>query len=156
LPSDPLLWWKGGRRFAHFFIDLLIFGFLTIPIDYLVSYIDYSPQTLGASLSMTFFPTYILYGLYYFAFESLSQSTPGKMLTQTLVINEYGEKPNPNELIVRSLIRLLPFEVFSCLSDRGWHDRWSGTWVIRKDENQKIQEELKELAKSRGYEDSGK
>ncbi len=133
---------EGGKRFAHFFIDALIFGFLTIPFDYALSFIDYQPQTIGLSLSMSYFPSYLLYALYYFIFESISQSTPGKMLTNTLVINEYGQKPSRNELIVRSLIRLVPFEAFSCLSERRWHDRWSKTWVISKEENQKIQAAL--------------
>ncbi len=137
---------SGGRRFAHFFIDLIIFSFLMLPLEMIDAFAAYLPQTLAGVIFMSFFPTYIAYALYYFLFESLIQSTPGKLLTQTIVINEYGQKPTISELIVRSLVRIVPFEPLSCLSERGWHDVWSKTWVVRKEEKQKILELLTEKA----------
>jgi uncharacterized RDD family membrane protein YckC len=137
---------EGGERFAHFFIDLIMFSLLSIPLEFILAFIDYIPQTIGASIFMSFFPSYLLYALYYFIFESLMQSTPGKILTKSLVINEYGEKPTRKELVVRSLVRLVPFEALSCLSEQGWHDRWSNTWVVKKEELQKIQIALSDEA----------
>ncbi len=134
---------EGGRRFAHFFIDMVIFSFLMLPLELVYAFVDYTPQTAAGAVFMSFFPTYIAYALYYFVFESLLQSTPGKLLTQTVVINEYGQKPTTRELVVRSLVRIVPFEPLSCLSERGWHDEWSKTWVVRKEENRKIQELLR-------------
>jgi hypothetical protein len=56
------------------------------------------------------------------------------------VIDEYGNKPDFEKLIIRSLIRLVPFEIFSCwFSDRGWHDRWSDTFVVSDQEYEKLQ-----------------
>lgn len=141
--SRPVKTVEGGRRFAHFFIDCLIIGICTFPLDFILSLIDYHPQTIGFAISYSFFPSYILFALYYFVFESLTQSTPGKMLTNSIVINEYGQKPTRDELIVRSLVRLVPFEIFSCLAERGWHDKWSKTWVVKKEENILIQEKIK-------------
>lgn len=136
---------EGGRRFAHYFIDSLIFGIFVMPFDFILSYLDYQPQTFGFAVFYSYFPSYILYGFYYFIFESLLQSSPGKMLTNSVVINEFGQKPTQKELIVRSVVRLIPFEILSCLSERGWHDEWSNTWVVTKEEYALIQEKLKEI-----------
>jgi uncharacterized RDD family membrane protein YckC len=83
-----------------------------------------------------------MYALYYFLFEHFFQKTPGKFLTKTIVIDVYGKKPETRTLILRSLIRMVPFEPFSCLSDRGWHDRWSETWVVLDEEAEKLKELL--------------
>lgn len=134
---------SGGKRFAHYFIDGIIFSFLFYPIDKLMGYLEIGyASTVGYAILISWFPIYIGYAIYYFMFEHFLQTTPGKMLTNTLIINQYGQKPELNELIVRSLVRLVPFEPLSCLSDRGWHDRWSGTWVVSKDENLILQELL--------------
>jgi len=71
--------------------------------------------------------------LYYVMFESIWSKTPAKFITKTKVITENGEKPDYKTIFIRTLIRFIPFEVFSFLSPerpRGWHDRWSKTIVI--------------------------
>ncbi|WP_417603407.1 RDD family protein [Owenweeksia hongkongensis] len=136
---------EGGRRFGHFFIDMIIYSLLMIPVEVVFNIlVDYQPSTVGAAIFMSYFPSYIFYALYYFTFEYFTQSTPGKLLTKCIVINEFGQKPTINELIVRSLVRLVPFEALSCLNERGWHDRWSNTWVVQKEENEKLQAILQE------------
>lgn len=44
-------------------------------------------------------------------------------------------------IIGGSFSRLVPFEPLSCLSDRGWHDVWSKTYVVTTEER----DELKKL-----------
>lgn len=72
---------------------------------------------------------------YYNVFEIFSARTIGKFITQTIVVDENGEKPNHERILVRSLCRLIPFEMFSFLGmpARGWHDSISKTYVVKKD-----------------------
>jgi|TARA_B110000091_G_C13489197_1_gene339502 uncharacterized RDD family membrane protein YckC len=137
---------SGGKRFAHYFIDLIAFqlifelfsqGFALINLP---SDIGIGVIYIGFFSISTFFM--IMYPLYYFVFEYFFQKTPGKFLTKTKVIDAYGKKPEIGTLIVRSLIRMVPFEPLSCLSDLGWHDRWSETWVVSDDEDKKLNELL--------------
>lgn len=133
-----------GPRFAHYFVDLICYYIIMISLSFLIGFIalysDYNNS--GAALSFQYVSQifFILsYPLYYFFFEALWQRTPGKFLTKTVVINEYAEKPSVGSIILRSLIRLIPFEAFSCFGNRrkqslGWHDRWSNTYVVPTEE----------------------
>jgi len=68
--------------------------------------------------------------LYYFLMESTRGQTFGKILTQTIVVNRYDEKPGMGEIALRTLCRFIPFEFFSFLYNGiGWHDRISQTYV---------------------------
>lgn len=71
---------------------------------------------------------------YYNVFEIFSARTVGKFITQTIVVDENGEKPNHEKILVRSLCRLIPFEMLSFLGmpARGWHDSISKTYVVNK------------------------
>ena len=71
---------------------------------------------------------------YYNVFEIFFARTLGKLITQTLVVDENGEKPNHEAILIRSLCRLIPFEMLSFLGmpARGWHDSISKTYVVNK------------------------
>lgn len=71
--------------------------------------------------------------LYYGLFEGLLYRTPGKMLTGTRVMTLDGDDPSAGQVLGRTLVRLVPFEAFSFFGglNAGWHDRWSGTCVVR-------------------------
>lgn len=126
----------GGGRLLHAFIDgliincigfLLQLGFWGIP--------DSGHFVLNIFTSFFFsFYGFAMRPMYYGVCESIWQSTPGKMLFGRVVINEFAEKPSVGVIAVRSLIRLIPFEAFSCISERGWHDTWPDTWVVHKTE----------------------
>ncbi len=69
---------------------------------------------------------------YYVTLEATVGRTLGKLILGTRVVNLEGREPSFRQIVVRTLSRLVPFEAFSYLSDRGgWHDRWSKTRVIR-------------------------
>jgi uncharacterized RDD family membrane protein YckC len=70
---------------------------------------------------------------YYMLFEGLFGWTPGKLITGTRVVTEDGTRPRLLQILGRTVSRWVPFEPFSCLGDppEGWHDRWSGTRVVR-------------------------
>ena len=72
--------------------------------------------------------------VYYNFFEIFFARTVGKFITQTIVVDENGEKPNHERILVRTLCRLIPFEIFSFLgiTARGWHDSISKTYVVNK------------------------
>jgi len=70
---------------------------------------------------------------YYIFFESVWSKTPAKFITKTMVVMEDGKKPDFHTIIKRTLIRLVPFESLTFLFSerpRGWHDKWSKTFVI--------------------------
>lgn len=70
---------------------------------------------------------------FYVSLEASTGRTPGKLLTGTKVVREDGRPPSFGQIVGRSFARFVPFEAFSFLgaSDTGWHDRWSGTKVVR-------------------------
>jgi uncharacterized RDD family membrane protein YckC len=71
---------------------------------------------------------------YYLFFEGLFQATPGKFITRTRVVDRDGNRPSFGSIVGRTLARFVPFEPFSFFSStqEGWHDRWSGTRVVKK------------------------
>ncbi|WP_395633058.1 RDD family protein [Flavobacterium sp.] len=81
--------------------------------------------------------------IYYNVFEIFFGTTIGKLVTKTVVVDVYGEKPSANAILIRSLCRLIPFEVFSFFGTPcvGWHDSLSKTYVVNK-EDLRISKEL--------------
>ena len=74
--------------------------------------------------------------IYYNVFEIFFGTTIGKLFTKTVVVDVYGEKPTANAILIRSLCRLIPFEVFSFFGTPciGWHDSLSKTYVVNKED----------------------
>ena len=124
---------KSGPRFAHFFIDFLAFQIIILLAQFITELIQLAigyDNVIG--LTFAYASTIIgllIYPLMYFVCEFLWQQTPGKFLTKSVVINEYGEKPTPQQIILRSIIRLVPFEN---AHSYGWHDSWSETFVTKR------------------------
>ena len=135
-----------GPRIGHFVADLFVLQVITLFVIFIVMLLDNATEfSKPLNLSVELIGNIIMLLLYPFLYavsEHLLQRTPGKYLTKTLVIDEYGNKPELKAIILRSIIRLVPFEPFSCFDNysRGWHDEWSKTWVVTEDE-------LKELKK---------
>jgi len=74
-----------------------------------------------------------LWYFYDFIFEAIWQRSPAKFITGTKVVTSTGAKPSVGTIAKRALVRFVPFDAFSFLGDRvrGWHDKWSGTYVIK-------------------------
>lgn len=119
-----------GIRFVHFLID----GFIIEAFIYLINVIPI------IEISLLF--SFIMYPFYYIFFEFYFQLTPGKLVSDTIVVDKEGNKPELRTVILRTFARLVPFEPFSCLdSDSwGWHDRWTRTYVIRKNDYATLRE----------------
>jgi len=138
----------GWARFGHFLLDRLFYMLFEVAFGVslgiilaLLGWADWLTSTNETLLNIMFY--IFLYPSYYILFESTAQSSLGKLILGRVVVNEYGEKPTFQQIVSRSFSRIVPFEPFSCFSDRGWHDLWTDTYVIRK----KDLEELKVLAR---------
>lgn len=133
---------KAGPRFGHFIIDLICFQIINFFVSYLLlNFLGNTDEISLAKIIIIPLIKLLLFPSFYFFFEFYWQRTPGKFLTKCRVINEYGDKPDLSQVILRSLFRLVPFEAFSCLSGEysiGWHDRWSKTAVVSDEEIERI------------------
>lgn len=127
-------------RFVHLITDYFILGILT----YIIGAI---PALNDTQLSLLQLTTFLTYPLFYAITEYKFQQTPGKMLTNYVVIDQYVNKPDFKTCLLRTLIRIVPFEPFSCLStpSRGWHDKWTKTYVVHKDEVYKLKALLEKI-----------
>ena len=129
---------SGGTRFVNYLIDSIgIWLFQTYGLGYLIENFflnnfidDFNVNTYTYALTGIFFLSAFLY---YALFEIIFEKTPGKFLTKTRVVNLQGGKAEMGDILIRSLIRYIPFEPFSFLGTTpiGWHDKWSKTRVVR-------------------------
>ncbi|MCH2223496.1 MAG: RDD family protein [Crocinitomicaceae bacterium] len=137
---------KEWLRFGHYLIDAIILGLLNFCLDLLwVQSSSYDSFAGINSYSYNLIPALdniiVMVG-YYFICEYTMQRTIGKFATNSVVINQYAEAPAPESLLGRSFARLVPFEALSCLSNRGWHDKWSKTYVVTTTERDNLKKLL--------------
>ncbi|MBK8496627.1 MAG: RDD family protein [Chitinophagaceae bacterium] len=72
------------------------------------------------------------YIVYYTICEKLFRGyTLGKLITGTRAIRQDGNELTFKDALLRSLSRLVPFEVFSGFNTLTWHDSWTETMVIK-------------------------
>jgi len=126
-------------RLANFVIDYIVYlafcSLIGIAIGILSTILgmqnvlDYV-ATMGTL--HTYFWGGILFIIAFFPLEAMTSRTIGKFITGTIVVDENGEKPETRAFFIRTICRLIPFEVFSFLGDRGWHDSISRTYVVKK------------------------
>lgn len=151
---------SSGARFGHHLLDIVIISLIQNGINELgtiwlvaqgnISHADYQ---FYDAMGIVIWIISVFGGLlYYFLMEMLFQQTLGKMATQSVVVDEYGNKPTAWQFFLRTICRWVPFEPFSCLGtpSRGWHDTWSKTYVIRKADlavmKRKLEEQTEEDA----------
>jgi uncharacterized RDD family membrane protein YckC len=122
-----------GRRFVNYLVDLVATTIVSEALDYLGASLFQEAWQDDVLFSLLSFAINLLISfLYFFAFETLTGRTLGKYLTGTCVVDPLGRRPSRKTIALRSLCRLIPFEVLSFLaSDVGWHDSLSGTRVVR-------------------------
>ncbi|MFN4027352.1 MULTISPECIES: RDD family protein [Flavobacterium] len=141
---------SNGKRFANFVIDYVARLGLTFVIGMIAAIIGVLTgneeivlffQNITRIQELTIGLVVLL--IYYNVFEIFFGTTVGKLMTKTVVVDEYGEKPTANAVLIRSLCRLIPFEVFSFFGTPciGWHDSLSKTYVVNK-EDLRISKEL--------------
>jgi uncharacterized RDD family membrane protein YckC len=119
-----------GRRFGTLLVDYVVFLVISFCIGAFVA-LAFGEVGIKALQRVpdTLLGCIILSG-YYIFFEGVFARTPGKFLFGTIVVNETGGAPSIGQVIGRTLCRFIPFEPFSCLGERGWHDGIPKTYVV--------------------------
>lgn len=117
------------KRMANFSIDFFI---VINSIFSLIAYLSIQKEWYGFFAYWWFFWVGGII-FYYLFFEGLFGRTLGKFITGTRVVATDDRKPNFGQIFGRTLVRLVPFEVFSFMGTdpQGWHDKWSGTMVVQ-------------------------
>lgn len=135
--GDNYFWLPATKltRIAHVFLDLFFcYIFFEIIALHLIEIsvvkalfikIGQINERLPIYLFLIFFRF-----IYYFVFEGIFGTTPAKIITNTIVVNNEGEKVSTSNIFKRTLIRFIPFESLSFIT-YGWHDTWSNTNVMQ-------------------------
>ncbi|MGG5486894.1 RDD family protein [Gaetbulibacter sp. PBL-D1] len=128
-----------GKRFVNHLIDLVpqyavIYG-LSYGFYYLGEFTGnyaLSDWFNGMSTVMDYVFTYLLLLIYYTLMEGYTERTLGKYVTRTKVIKIDAEPITLKDAFIRSLCRLIPFDMLSFLgtNGKGWHDSISKTYVV--------------------------
>jgi len=131
-----------NNRFANYLLDMIPQYAFFYGLAYLFFYIgeltgDYTLNNFLAELTtfQDYAITYAFFLIYYFSMESLTQRSFGKYITNTKVVLSNGEKPTSQDVLIRSLCRIIPFDALSFLgaNGKGWHDSLSKTYVVSVD-----------------------
>ena len=149
-----------GQRLANYIIDYIIQIIIVIGISFVIAFVAMLTGNEAVIARMEAINQIEKYALgavivlvYYNFFEIFFAQSVGKFITNTIVVNEMGEKPTTNEILNRSLFRLIPFEQFSFLfiPNKGWHDSISKTYVVKKqvlEERKRAHNSLEDIGKS--------
>ncbi len=111
-------------RFYNFLIDSLFFLILVFVLTLLMkSYL--SRESL--------YPVLIaIYYFYYLLCEFMFGQTIGKYFTHTKVVDLNGRPPSFWNVLIRTLLRMVPFDFISYLVySQGIHDKFSKTKLIK-------------------------
>lgn len=132
-----------GQRFLNLIIDFFIIYMFTVGIGAAINIIGELTGNFKLSEWITSLTVVenLIFGLvvlffYYTIMEFYFSRTFGKYFTHTMVVKHNGSRPKIKSVVIRTLVRMIPVEAFSFLSDnaRGWHDTLSITYVVNKQE----------------------
>jgi uncharacterized RDD family membrane protein YckC len=133
-----------GQRFLNFIIDNILMRLtLTYASGYVVGRVlqVIAPEFLYKLIddnsrvglyTLSYMIIIVNYLVYYTLCEKLFRGqTLGKLITGTRSLRTDGEELTFRDALLRSLCRLVPFEVFSGFGVP-WHDSWTNTMVVKK------------------------
>ena len=133
-----------GQRFLNFIIDNILMRLtLTYASGYVVGRVlqVIAPEFLYKLIdddskvglyTLSYMIIIVNYLVYYTLCEKLFRGqTLGKLITGTKSLRTDGEELTFKDALLRSLCRLVPFEVFSGFGVP-WHDSWTNTMVVKK------------------------
>lgn len=120
-----------GRRFGTFVIDYLCFLALSFAVGVTIALLFGEAGIAALGKVPDIVLGLVIFSSYYLFFEGLWARTPGKWVFGTIVVAEDGKPPSFGQVAGRTVCRWIPFEVFSCLGERGWHDSIPKTRVLR-------------------------
>lgn len=133
-----------GQRFLNFVIDNLLMRLtLTYASGYIVArvllviapsflYWLVDDKSKVGLIALSYLIVIVNYLVYYTLCEKLFKGqTLGKLITGTMARRTDGEELTFKDALLRSLCRLVPFEVLSGFGVL-WHDAWTKTMVVKK------------------------
>ncbi|MGE8339655.1 RDD family protein [Flavobacterium sp. ACN2] len=124
--------------FIFTIISIFVSGFVIVIIGNIFNWDIFSiwKRFVTDSTYLAFF-TFLM--LNYFFMECFFGTTMGKFATGLVVVTENGMKPNFIKILIRTLCRVIPFDVLSFLGKSGsfWHDSISKTYVVVRRELEK-------------------
>ena len=129
-----------GQRFVNFLVDYAIFYGYNILVFIVFGFCMGLSGHTGDEIREMLSDRLILYGSTIFNFltiytfiEAVTKGRSlGKVITRTQAVNEDLTRIKLKQAFLRSLCRLIPFEVFSGFWGYTWHDRFTKTYVIKK------------------------
>jgi uncharacterized RDD family membrane protein YckC len=143
-PEYQLVQASGGKRFANYIIDLVVFYALFIGVNIIIVLVNpvaldsiSEDESVGFNLLDRLLGL-VLYGLYMFVIEALFKGKSlGKLITGTRAVNEDGSNVTAKTALLRGLSRAVPFNAFSALGTPSypWHDKWTKSYVIDEKES---------------------
>lgn len=130
-----------GQRFANYIIDYIcqvgmMFGVFVVVI--MIATTSGNKNIISDIENITDVVKYafvtVIILIYYNIFEIFFSVTIGKLITNTVVVDRNGNRPTSDEILIRSICRLIPFEILSFLGapGKGWHDAISKTYVVKR------------------------
>lgn len=143
IPRTPVVV-SPGVRFGYYFLDLITFYLIQIIFGILIGIVLVATHSsFGPEVNIMFqLVSYAIWFFYYAIFETYVGGTVGKLICGYTVINDRAERISFGQGMLRTVIRMIPIEAFSCFGERGWHDQWSKTYVVKRSEKAALQKLL--------------
>lgn len=141
--NAPINYASMGQRFANYVIDFIVFYLATFIFGIVLAIIQRITESwflyellvnesAESKFWMYLFASLVFIITYTFIEGVTKGRSLGKLITGTkAVMEENGTDITWAIALKRSLCRIVPFEPFSALGGTPWHDKWTGTTVIR-------------------------
>lgn len=119
-------------RVRHIVIDFMLILGLTYSIKTMLFQMDVLNRGTK-TVSTDFILLILVHFSYYVLLEYNYGLTVGKFLNKTRFVNELYEKPDFKAVLIRAIIRLIPFQFALRLfpAQRTYYDLLSKTWGVR-------------------------
>lgn len=131
-----------AMRFIHLLADGAAVLIAFYVFDFAVFYLALQTQWWPEALTSPYFNQLaiaIIYLLYCVLMEGYAGGqTLGKLITRYKVVDRSGEAPALKQILLRTLLRFVPFEFLSVVFAKQsgmWHDQWSRTLVVKVADN---------------------
>lgn len=129
-----------GRRFTNYIIDsiayLISYYLLLFIIGLLLGFAGKTQEDVVELFSDRLLMSLLGLVTYVGAYTVMEGATrgrsPGKVITGTIAVKEDLSRVTWKDAFLRSLCRMVPFEPVSMFADHPWHDKWTGTTVVKR------------------------
>ncbi|TWI81717.1 RDD family protein [Lacibacter cauensis] len=127
-----------GQRLLNFIVDTVAFYVLNFLLGLITGLLAFALRFdgdgyPGGSIQLLFLIAFVAsYFLYYTLLEGAKGKTLGKLLTKTKAIQVDGSPLGYKKAFLRTLCRLIPFELFSVFfGGLMWHDSLTYTMTVQ-------------------------